>query len=153
MISSLFSRVGASLVVAVLMVGCKSAPPAPSMDATAFCTGAATRPAFEKGQTKGARGQVEGYVQIPRSLMCSDTCNFHFTPDAAGKGPNIAASLRLGSGSNQLDGMKKDFKREDLVLRTLDGKKVDLARPVRLSGAHLGKDMSSCVMIVDRVEQ
>lgn len=123
------------------------------MDVTTFCTGAATRPATEKGETKGARGQVEGYVQIPRSLMCSDTCNFPFTPDAAGKGPNFAASLRLGSGSNQLGGMKKDFKREELTLHTFDGKKVDLSRPVRLSGAHLGIDMSSCVMIVDRVEQ
>lgn len=145
------------LVVAsglLLLTGCrKPAPPAPRMDIAAFC-GEKMKPATEKGQSKGERGQVEGYLQMPAMfVMCSSTCMFQMTPDAAGKGQKVGLSLKIGSGESRMDRPEKNFSRETVVLRTTEDKRVDLTRPFRASGARLGSDPASCVMIVDRIEQ
>lgn len=142
------------LVALVGLSACrKPAPPAPSMDIATFC-GDGKKPAIEKGQGKGERGQVEGYLQMPSMfVMCSDTCLFQLSSDKEGKGPKVGLSLKIGSGESRIDRPGKNFSKDSLTIRTTDEKKVDLSRPLRASGARIGSDAKSCVMIVDRIEQ
>ena len=131
---------------------CKEAPPAPPMALEVFCGD--TNKAPMTGDMRGPRGQVEGYIQLPKLfVMCDTTCLFQLAVDAPGQGAKLGASLRVGGGSNQIERLKKDFTAADVKINTLEGKPIDLTKPVKLSGHRLGNDAKSCVMVVDRIEQ
>lgn len=137
------------------LVGCsrQEAPAGPPATIPVFCS-TAMKPTMEKGLSKGPRATLEGYLQLPTMFtLCSDTCMFSLSEDAAGKGPKVSVSLKVGDGKNELQKLPKSFQASDVKLTTRAGTPVDLKRKVRLSGERGGEDDKSCYQRVERVEQ
>jgi hypothetical protein len=141
-----------STLLTLVLAGCEKVEAAPPMSLEAFCGDANKPPAT--GDGRGKRRQIEGYVQMPTMfVMCDTTCLFQVSTGPERKAPMVGASFEVGGGDNRLERPTKNFTSASIHLRTHDGRKVDLGKPVRLSGSRIGSDAKSCVITVDHVEQ
>lgn len=118
-------RCAVLLMIALLMTGCSSGPPA------------STPQTFENAGTQANHDKqisLEGYPRLPSTVYVKDHVSVELHEKADGKGKYLRFTVPVGSGKNQCEKPPKDFKQEDLKLHAADGTVVGINDKIRVSG-------------------
>lgn len=96
--------------------------------------------AFDKVCGLGNDGktvETKGVLSDKGSVFCSNTsgrmeCGFRFSAESGGEGFN--ADIAIGSGANSMDELSRGYKAEDIVIRGDDGNRIELGKPLTITG-------------------
>lgn len=148
----LFGRaygIGAILLAASLLAACQKAPVALAFDK--FCD----------ATLDGKKVQVDGYLAVNNFTFCGEDswgrarCPLSFQgTSSAWLGADHALWVYLGDEANRMH-MPQSTERDKLVVYGNDGKQLDIARAVRVTGELGGPDQYSdkCSIDLDSIEQ
>lgn len=89
------------------------------------------------------RVSLEGYFQIPTSVLASDTMLLPMTEKPGGEGGKVPFSTRIGSGNNQVESLPDDFKETDIKVHANDGSLLSKDQKIRVTGKLVGNGDST----------
>lgn len=123
-----------ALTVLLLLGGCVK-PPEPGTPVTWEAVG--------KGEMREQRVSLEGYFQIPKSMMATDTVLLPLYEKPDGEGMKVPFSTRIGSGNNEIESLPKEFTEADFKVHSSDGSLVSKNQKLRVSGKLIGTKEST----------
>jgi hypothetical protein len=83
---------------------------------------------------EGKRVAVEGYLRLPEQVHVKTGPVLRLYPTTEFTGKPVGVSMDIGSGSNQVAMMPKEFSDKDLKVKTADGQVAGFGTKVRVAG-------------------